>query len=685
MLQPNRKTIGAVLVLSLLAGCDDEHSSDNNDPNNSMISRAGISGSPLTYISADKFESFIKNGIRLSTTIGIGVPELMDTADQASTSESSGSSANYSTTNLHEAGVDEADRLKYDGQYLYTLSSDVSLSPSIDSKNYESAGGIRILKTNINDASAHEVASIQVNSTDILSGLYLRSEQQQLLSIANTTDYQYQYSVTTVPTEKEQQDTDTYYYDDYSPSFALQSFDIKTPENPTKQWQLEFEGSLRNSRRIGDKLYLITQYNPHIDGLNYNASTDKELEENERIISEASLNDLLPHYTNPNGDYKRLLTTDNCLVSKDNTDNLGYADLLTLIAIDLDDHKVTSAVCINSAVEGIYSATDHLYIGGSIMTSNAYPQSLTAIHKFALNDGLLDYQASTGLHGYLGWQDPSFRMHQFEDQLRVVTTKYSTDDYRPTHTLHTLKDDGRGKLATISTLPNDDAPEAIGKPGEDIYSVRFTDTRAYITTFEQIDPLYVIDLTEPSQPKIAGQLEISGYSSYLHPISDDWLLGLGYEVINDQRTGIKMVLFDIRDFENPSIRNQHIVGGAGSYSEALYDLRAFTFLNVDDTTSRIAIPVQKRDYTDYSYLDEDGLFGFEINRSNSGDLDLSFSGKLITEESYASTQSQSQRTSMLVYFPDSRSVLHGDVVYYLYHDDIYSATWGDWDKRQGPF
>lgn len=688
MLHPNRKTICAVFFMGLLAGCDDEHSSDadsgNADLNNTVLSRAGISGSPLTYVSADTFESFLKNGIRLRATSGIFTPEIMETADESSSSESSGASSNFSTTNLHEAGVDEADRLKYDGQYLYTLNNDASSSPSIDSEDDETVSGIRILKTNINEANAHQVASIEVSSTDILSGLYLRSDQNQLLALANTTDNQYQYSTTTVPTQDEQNDTDTYYYADYRPSFALRSFDIKTPEQPAKQWELEFEGSLRNSRRIDDKLYLIMQYNPHIAGLINYATTDSEKADNERIITEASLSDLLPHYTDHNGDYKSLLTADNCLVSKDNTENQGYADLLTLVAIDLDNHEVSSAVCINTALEGIYSATDHLYLGASEMTNNAHSQGLTAIHKFALNDGMVNYQASTGLPGYLGWQDPSFRMHQFQDQLRVVTTEYSGDEGRPTHTLHTVQDDGRGKLASVSTLPNDDAPEAIGKPGEDIYSVRFTDTRAYITTFEQIDPLYVIDLTDSQQPRIAGQLEISGYSSYLHPISDDWLLGLGYEVIDDQQMGIKMVLFDIRDFENPSIRNQHIIGGAGSYSEALTDLRAFTFLDIDDTTSRIAIPIQKRNYTSASYSEENGLFGFELNRSSSGELDLSYSGNLITE-SYTSTENNSQKSSMMVNYPESRSVLHDDVVYYLSHDDIYSAIWGDWDKRQGPF
>lgn len=688
MLQPTSKIHYAVIFLSLLSGCDDEFISANNDGssshNDTVVTRAGISGSPLTHVNTNKFESFLKNGIRMRATAGIPMAEQMDTSDEASSSNSSGSGNNFSTTNLHEPGVDEADRLKYDGQYLYTLNSINASYATIDGQQSEAVSKIRILKTDIDSAGAHEVASIKMDAMNILSGLYLRNNQNQLLALTNTTNFQYQYGIATVPTLEELRSSPPYPYESTKPSFTLQAFDVITPENPSKQWQLEFEGTLRNSRRIDDKLYLIVQYTPQIIGLTYNTSTDSEQAENERIITETSLSDLLPHYTNHSGEYKPLLTPERCLIPKDSSENQGYAELITLVAVDLDNHEISSAVCINSEIQGIYSATDHLYIGGSTMDNNADNQSLTAIHKFALNDGLIDYQASAGLPGYLAWNDPSFRMHQYQNQLRVVTTEYDNATYTPTHMLHILQDNGRGKLGTISTLPNSEAPEAIGKPGEEIYSVRFTDTRAYLTTFKQIDPLYVLDLIQATKPKIAGQLEISGYSSYLHPISDDWLLGLGHEVIDGQQLGIKMVLFDIRDFENPSIRNQHIIGGAGSYSEALYDLQAFTFLNIDANKSRIAIPVQKRDYKNYSFKGESGLFGFELNQSTSGDLDLSYSGKLITESS-ASVNGQSQKTSMVMYSPESRSVLHDDVIYYLYGDLIYSGIWGDWDTKQGPF
>ena len=125
---------------------------------------------------------------------------------------------------------------------------------------------------------------------------------------------------------------------------------------------------------------------------------------------------------------------------------------------------------------------------------------------------------------WAGGGQSQLRLSENDEFLRVVTTDYS--DSNPVHRLSILSEQG-GELSNIATLPNESQPEAIGKPGEDVYAVRFTNDKAYIVTFERTDPLYVIDLTDNAQPEIIGSLEIPGYSSYLHPLSNNYLLGIG--------------------------------------------------------------------------------------------------------------------------------------------------------------
>ena len=106
------------------------------------------------------------------------------------------------------------------------------------------------------------------------------------------------------------------------------------------------------------------------------------------------------------------------------------------------------------------------------------------------------------------------------------------------------------RLDVIAQLPNSQRPEAIGKPNEDLYGVRFIADRAYLVTFERTDPLYVLDLSNPRDPLIAGALEVTGFSNFLHPVTDNLLLGLGQSGAGFT----KLELFDVTDLANPVSR-----------------------------------------------------------------------------------------------------------------------------------
>jgi len=127
--------------------------------------------------------------------------------------------------------------------------------------------------------------------------------------------------------------------------------------------------------------------------------------------------------------------------------------------------------------------------------------------------------------------------------------------------------------------------------GERIYSVRFLGDKAYMVTFRQIDPLFVIDLSNPEDPKVLGYLKIPGVSDYLHPYDENHVIGLGRDATEEGRiTGMKLSLFDVSDFANPKEVSKYIIGDRGTSSDALYDHKAFLF---SKDKSLLVIPVSE--------------------------------------------------------------------------------------------
>ena len=195
--------------------------------------------------------------------------------------------------------------------------------------------------------------------------------------------------------------------------------------------------------------------------------------------------------------------------------------------------------------------------------SDEYGAIATTIHKFSLRQNNVSYEASGLLQGTLGWQRPEFRMSEFNNQLRVVTTD-RIDGIE--HRLYTLQQNG-ADLNIIAELPNTNQPDPIGKPNEDIQAVRFWGDRAYVVTFLQIDPLYVINLSDPSDPFIAGEIEVPGFSTYLRPLNERYLFSIG---TNENASGVKLALYDLNDETTPTLASEIIYEGWESYSDALF-------------------------------------------------------------------------------------------------------------------
>ena len=224
------------------------------------------------------------------------------------------------------------------------------------------------------------------------------------------------------------------------------------------------------------------------------------------------------------------------------------ADLAIRLARPVAGGMKVKARRIGSLAYGVYVSENALYFTES-RPDTALARDVTRIHKFALQGTQVRYRGSADIDGTV-WRggQSDFRMNEFEGDLRILASQFDwTNEDFVDHKLYVLRESStRRHLDTVSTLPNSARPEEIGKPNEALYGVRFLGDRAYAVTFLQIDPLYAIDLSDPEDPYIAGELEVTGFSDFLHPVTDDLLLGLG----TGANGGVKLELFDVSDLRS---------------------------------------------------------------------------------------------------------------------------------------
>lgn len=207
----------------------------------------------------------------------------------------------------------------------------------------------------------------------------------------------------------------------------------------------------------------------------------------------------------------------------------------------------------------------------------------TVIHRFSLNNGNVSYEATGTVPGSLLNQ---FSLDEYAQNLRIATTdsRYEGDEWITDNNVYVLS----SNLTTMGKL------EHLAK-GERIYSARFVGDLLYLVTFEQMDPLYVIDLSNPNQPGILGELKIPGYSDYLHPYDANHIIGIGKDTAESEwgglvPAGVKIALFDVSDMNNPREVDSRIIGEKDSSSAVLSDHRAFL---LDTNRSIMVLPVKE--------------------------------------------------------------------------------------------
>ena len=666
--------------LSLVAcGGSEINTEDANNDNNNGSGSNGGTLALKTAASDAQLESQIKSSLLNNYgTINNGFHahtlETITSSDSTAAATPSADAATAtSSTNTQESAVDEADRLKTDGSYLYVSAID---EPSI--KIFKAEAGAAPL------AKKYDLTTI---NNAPLSGFYLRDTEGQLLTISGDGAVAYPMA-------------DMWFAPYYWQSRQTEVFDldISNPENPAQKAKLSMDGQLISSRRIGSYLYLATRHTPTPEGIKDYPQSQTDVALNRSIINSASLSDLLPTYRINDGEKLSLFESGDCFVTDYNNPNDQQSSIISVVAINLDAASPEpEAKCFMGDAETLYVSQNALYLattGYQYTTENGISiyngTPTTEIHKFALEGTDASYKGSTSVAGHLGWQQDlkPFRMSEHNDVLRIITYTGSQQNSvsSPAH-LYTLAEEDDA-LKVIGELPNANRPAPLGKPGEQIYASRFIGDKGYLVTFRATDPLYILDLSNPADPYIASELEIDGYSDYLHPVGENYLLGIGKDAIADTVSdnfngdargawyqGVKLSLIDISNPSAPFEKEKIIIGGRGTETAVSQSHHALTTLQVGNTL-KLALPISLH-YTSPAssyYGSQDPRYYYDWTRDELYRLNIDAVGGGISVLPSIISETNDSGINYNTRWSLDRSVMIGDEVYYLHKDEILTTA-----------
>jgi len=637
------------LVLLAIAGCGSSGSDSNNTPDPQPVGLLSSVTDPAA------FEASIKDGL-----------SQMSSAEQLAAAGAVQDN-NFTGTYTQDLNVDELDAVRYDGEHLFIAPRRYFHCCFILADAQEPAGdpvpaperSIRILATDPANGMAEPVSVIPLEDDISIQGMYL--EGGKMFALTGQMIYGH--------------------YGDLWADFAIWApeklgfriYDVTDAGNPELEIEASIDGVFVESRRIGNTIYIVSRYTPWIEGLHYYVATAEQQAENEALLASVTMDDLLPKITIA-GQTGALVAPENCYVTT--SDDTSDSPVITSItAVPIDDPANFTTTCYNENAYGVYVSENALYFT-ELRRNVAAQRDVTRIHKFALAGTNIRYRGSSEIDGTV-WRggQADFRMNEYEGNLRLLASQFDwTNEDFVDHQLYILRESSmRPDLEIVSTLPNNSRPEEIGKPNEALYGVRFLGDTAYAVTFEQIDPLYAIDLSNPDDPFIAGALEVTGFSDFLHPVSDDLLLGLG----RGGNGGVKLELFDVSNIAQPLSRGTATIGGQGTYSEATYDRHAFTYQADINGIDRFTIPVNLF-ATDGSFqFLGSALYLFEILDKNMPSLAMLNSAGSIDPPSVGPNNPD--------WVERSRALIHDDAVYYIRDDDVWAAFWHTPAIVNGPF
>lgn len=509
-----------------------------------------------TFVSLEELRNYLTTNTQGGSSYGGGpldskffgevapVPapyEASPSLSKAGTNSAGNTYSTYSTTNIQVAGVDEADTVKTDGQYIYTVSTTQNTGYYFTAYYPETNNAVYIIKADSQDPRV--VSKITLDNNTEPAGLYLSQDGSKLVVLAS--EYQtYNYgaerisgsNVATPMLMPYQANVYTF----------INVYDVSNKDNPVLTRNYTLSGSYFNSRMIGNYVYTVVSQPAYAN--------------NDSVV--------LPEVYN-NAVNSTIMPTD--IYYTDVQDSyFTYTTFAGLNVMD-DSQALSSMTIMMGGTSDMYVSQNNMYI--------TYPSQNgqdTEIYRISINGQALAFQAKGAVPGYVLNQ---YSMDEYNNDFRVATTT-STGSWInqvQQNNIYVLD----MNLAVVGKLEN-------LAQGESIYAARFMGDKCYLVTFKQTDPFFVIDLSNPEAPTVAGQLKIPGYSSYLHPYDANHVIGLGME-----NETLKLSLFDVTDVNNPTEIANYTVEGNYTSSTALNDPKAFLF---DLQKQLLAIPVSITNY-----------------------------------------------------------------------------------------
>lgn len=495
----------------------------------------------------------------------------------------------YSTTNIQEQGVDESDVVKTDGTHFYVATgAEVKIVRAVPA---DSMGVLTTIPVSGPVDSLYlygDVAVILYRLTSYYHPCY------DIPLGAPVYDYQ-PYGSAPVPSIEGIPDDRPY------AKTGVLFVDVADPAAPAVLREYLYEGDLETSRLTGGRLHLVQRFRPSVTGLRYwYDAAEEDLAdveaENQAVVEALTLDDLIPARYELDG-------TGAVVASGRAVDPADFArpdepeghSIVTVVTVDLEDLSSGSRSCAAVAdVDTVYASTRALYLAHTIYSyvhdpqprsSTGYDYSQqTVIRKFDLTTDRVGNCASGRV-----WGRPlnQFSLGEHADVLRIAATTgfvWSSGLSSRSHVFCLAE--RRGAHLDIVGSIEDIAP------GERIYSARFLGDRGFLVTFKKVDPLFTLDLSDPTDPRVIGELKVPGYSDYIHPLGADHLLTIGKDA-QDMGSfawyqGVQLSVFDVTDFANPTLLHKEVIGARGTSSEALHNHKAFTFWAAQDL---LAIPI----------------------------------------------------------------------------------------------
>ncbi len=660
------------------------------EPTVPQIIAPKLTGAKLKPANSESFSQSVKNGIfaNYDHNTRVNTPALPSIAQ--SDSLATPSSESFSQTITQEIGVDEMDIMKFDGQHLYVVERNIQAITNAkipDINAFSPMPSVQPMQTQIRvlakqpDDSLQEQSTIVVLENDAMNYTYLRGmylHDEQLVVVGEgyeSNDYTANNSI---------------WWGGQS-QFMVELFAMNNTAEPVLTNQITVDGYLISSKRIDNQLLLVSSYMPSIPTFNGLGNTDAQRLAGYNTIQATPINDLIPSVTvstDPESvsASQPLFAPQDCYIPENATALDSTRGMIILTMIDLDDPTQRSVKCVNGQYDDVYVTTDAVFVHGNTTEYTDVGEMLnqyTVVHHFALATDQFIYNGTVELAGTLGWSLPNLRLSATDSHLRAVTTEFMGNDSsdRFDHSLHIVSLTAQNnQLNVVASLPNANAPAELGKPNEDIRAVRYFGDTAYMVTFEQIDPLYVIDVSNPSMPMVTGELEMPGYSSYLHPINENFILGIGQNVpvggfdqppalSGADEFGAKVALFDVSG--TPRIVDEYIF--ANGYSPAEFDYHALTYLPQSDTAFLFAMPMQ-------SWTMTDNIWG-EDNRLELFQVDLTGNASMSNDSRVTTPNTQNQYYGAW----EDRAVVIGDVIYYVKASQVWQTTLSNTAIVNGPY